>query len=302
MVILLSRVIKYGVQNFIRNGLLSSATIAVMLLVLVVCTSLALFGAAANTALTALQEKIDISVYFKTSADENQILALKKSLEDLSEVKNVEYISRDEALAQFKEKHKDDPTILQSLEELGVNPLSASLNIKAKNPRSYAGIAAFLETEAPQDIIDKVNYSENQLVIDRLNRIINTLRTGGLILAVVLAIVAFMVAFNTIRLAIYSNRESIEIMRLVGASNSLIRGPYIVEGVIHGLIAAIFTMIIFIPLVYLVNPYLKVLVLEFNITSYFWQNFLILFGLQGLIGIVLGVLSSFIAMRKYLKV
>lgn len=302
MIILLSRVIKYGLQNFVRNGLLSSATIAIMILTLVLCTGLLLFGAAGRNTIQSLQEKIDISVYFKTSTDDSQILAIKKSLESLDEVKGVEFISRDDALARFREKHKDDPNIIQSLDELGANPLAASLNIKAKDPKSYAGIDSYLKTEAPQDIIDKVNYSENQLVIDRLAKIINTMRNGGLILALVLAAVAFLVAFNTIRLAIYSNKESLEIMRLVGAPNSLIRGPYIIEGIIHGLIAAIITMIIFIPLVYLLNPYIQNLVPDFNIRSYFWQHFLGLFGIQILIGIALGIISSLIAIRKYLKV
>jgi len=302
MIILLSRVTKYGVQNFVRNGLLSSATIAVMTLTLILCTSLLVFGAAGRSTIQVLQEKIDISIYFKTTTDDNQILAVKKSLEALNEVKSVEFVSREDALTSFREKHKNDPTVIQSLDELGVNPLSASLNIKAKDPKNYAGIASFLETEVPNDIVDKVNYSQNQLVIDRLTKIVNTLRNGGLILAIILAAVAFLVAFNTIRLAIYSNRESVEIMRLVGASNSLIRGPYIVEGVIHGLIAAIITMIIFIPLVQVLGPYLKVLVPEFSITSYFWHNFLPLLGIQCLIGILLGIFSSFIAIRKYLKV
>src|SRR5574343_2108155 len=135
MVILLSRVIKYGIQNFWRNGLLSSATIAVMVLALVVFSSLIIFGSAANTTIRSLQEKIDISVYFKTAAEENQIIVLKNSLEELEEVKAVEYVSRDQALEAFKEKHKDDPAVIQSLEELGDNPLSASLNVRAKDPK-----------------------------------------------------------------------------------------------------------------------------------------------------------------------
>lgn len=302
MVILLSRVIKYGIQNFWRNGLLSSATIAVMVLALVVFSSLIIFGSAANTTIKSLQEKIDISVYFKTSTDENQIIVLKDSLEELEEVKAVEYVSRDQALEAFKEKHKDDPAVIQSLEELGDNPLSASLNVRAKNPKDYADISAFLESEAPAGIIDKINYSENQVVIERLSKIVNTLRWGGIILAIVLAIIAFLIAFNTIRLAIFSNRESIEIMRLVGASNSLIRGPYVVEGVIHALISSFITTILFIPLVYLLNPYLQILVSEFNLVSYFWSHLFFLLGIQILISGVLGVASSLIAMRKHLKV
>lgn len=302
MVILFSRVTKYGIQNFLRNGLLSSATIAVMTLTLIICTSLIIFGAAGNSTIKSLQEKIDISVYFKTSTDESQILAMKKSLESLDEVKSVEYISRDEALAIFRQKHQNDPTVLQSLDELGDNPLSASLNVKAKDPKNYAGIDSYLKTEVPQDIIDNINYSENQVVINRLNSIISTLRTGGIILAIILAVVAFLVAFNTIRLAIYSNRESVEIMRLVGASNSLIRGPYVVEGIIHGLIASIITTALFIPLVYFVGPHLKVLVPDFTLPAYFWGHIVLILGVQIVIGILLGVFSSFIAMRKYLKI
>lgn len=302
MIILLSRVTKYGLQNFWRNGLLSTATIVVMVLTLMTCASLLLVGAAGNTTIQSLQDKIDISVYFKNSADENQILAMKKSLETLVEVKNVEYVSQTDALAIFKENHKNDSTILQSLDELGDNPLPASLNIKSKDPRNYAGIASFLQTEAPQNIIDKVNYSENQVVIDRLAKIVRILRVGGLLLALILAAVAFLVAFNTIRLAIFSNRESLEIMRLVGASNSLIRGPYIVEGIIHGLIASVITMVILMPTVQIIGPYFKVLVPEFSLSGYFWGHFFMLWGIQILIGIVLGATSSFIAIRKYLKI
>lgn len=302
MVILLSRVIKYGFQNFWRNGLLSSATIAVMILALVVFSSLIIFGSAANTTIKSLQEKIDVSVYFKTSVDENQIIVLKKSLEELEEVKSVEYVSRDQALETFKENHKDDLAVIQSLDELGSNPLSASINVRAKDPKYYADISAFLESEAPAGVIDKINFSQNQVVIERLSKIVNTLRAGGIILAIVLAIIAFLIAFNTIRLAIFSNRESIEIMRLVGANNSLIRGPYIVEGVIHGLIASFITTILFIPIVYVLGPYLKVFVPEFGLVSYFWSHLFVLLGLQILISGGIGIFSSLIAMRKHLKV
>lgn len=302
MIILLSRVFKYGFQNFVRNALLSTATIAVMVLTLAVVVSLFLFGAGARTAITSFQDKIDISVYFKPEADEAQILMVQKSLEELSEVNQVEYISREVAMEKFREKHKDDEAIIKSLDELGENPLFASLNVKAKETESYASIAAFIESEISSEIIDKVNYSQNQIVIDRLSKIVNTLKIGGWIMAIIFGVVAFLVAFNTIRLAIFSNRESIEIMRLVGSSNSLIRGPYIVEGVIHGFIAAVITTIIFIPVVYILNSYFGVLVPMFSLKSYFWSQFFVLFGLQILVGMVIGIISGLIAMRKYLKV
>jgi len=301
MFIFLARIIRYGFQSFSRNGLLSSATIAIMTLTLLLCAGLIIFGSAGKTVLQNLESKIDISIYFKTSVSENQILAIKKNLENLDEVASIEYISQDDALATFKERHKNDPLILQSLEELGYNPLSASLNIKAKDPRKYEAIANYLEKEISPDFVDKINYSQNQLIIERMTKIINTVKTGGLIVAGVLSLIAFLITFNTIRLAIYSNRESISIMRLVGATSSLIRGPYFVEAFIIALGASILSMIILIPILYSIAPYLNNFIPEFNIISYFWAHFFYLFGVQFLIGLVLTSLSGIIAIRKYLR-
>jgi len=216
-------------------------------------------------------------------------------------VANVEYISQDDALATFKERHKDDPVILQSLEELGYNPLSAALNIKAKNPQNYEGIANYLEKEVSPEFIDKINYSQNQVIIDRLIKITDTVKKGGLVLALVLALVVFLITFNTIRIAIYSNRESIGIMRLVGATSSLIRGPYVIQGFIIALAASILAMIILIPLMYSIAPSFNNFIPEFNIVSYFWSHFFYLFGIQLLVGLILTTISSAVAIRKYLR-
>lgn len=302
MFVFLARIIKYGFQSFWRNGLLSSATVAIMTLTLLLCSGLIIFGNAGNVVLQSLESKIDVSVYFKTNVGENQILAIKKNIEQLDEVASVEYISQEDALATFKERHKDDPVIIQSLEELGYNPLSASLNIRAKNPRNYEGIANYLGKEIPSEFIDKINYSQNQIIIDRLNKIISAFQTGGLIAVGVLALVAFLITFNTIRLAIYSNRESIGIMRLVGASGSLIRGPYVVEAFIIALASTILSSILLIPILYSIAPYFNNFIPEFNIIEYFWSHFFYLFGIQFLVGLALAILSSVIAIRKYLKV
>jgi len=301
MFIFLARIIKSGFQSFIRNGLLSSATVVVMTLTLLVCSGLIIFGNATTSVIQSIESKIDISIYFKTNVSENQILAIKKNLEQLNEVANVEYISQDDALATFKERHKDDPVILQSLEELGYNPLSAALNIKAKNPQNYEGIANYLEKEVSPEFVDKINYSQNQVIIDRLIKITDTVKKGGLVLALVLALVVFLITFNTIRIAIYSNRESIGIMRLVGATSSLIRGPYVIQGFIIALAASILAMIILIPLMYSIAPSFNNFIPEFNIVSYFWSHFFYLFGIQLLVGLILTTISSAVAIRKYLR-
>ncbi len=296
------RIIKYGFLGFWRNGWLSMATLSIIILALLVFEGLIIFKVLTEGALDSIQNKIDISVYFKMDAPEDEILKIKKSLESLAEVKSIEYVSRDEALELFKQRHADDPTITQSLEELEENPLLASLNIKAYDPKEYVTIADYLDKTDSKTFFEKVTYAQNAVVIERLNKIIDTAEKGGLILILVLALVAVLVTFNTIRLAIYSGREQIEIMRLVGASNSFIRGPYIVEGVIYGLLGAILSMILAAPIIYFVSPYIKIFIAEMDLWAYFNSHLLLILAYQLLFGIGVGVVSSIIAVRKYLRI
>jgi cell division transport system permease protein len=302
MLTTLFRIIKYGFLGFWRNGWLSAATLSIVVIALLVFEGLLIFNVLTKNAVSSLENKIDISVYFKAATPEDEIIQAKKSLETLAEVKSVDYIPRDKALEIFKERHKDNPMITQSLEELQENPLLASLNIKAHNPKEYATIADNLEKTNFKAWFEKVTYAQNAVVIERLGKIVDTAQKGGLILIILLAVVAVLVTFNTIRLAIYSNREEIGIMRLVGASNSFIRGPYAVEGVIYGLVAGILSVIIALPVIYFVSPYLKIFIPEINLWSYFLSNLFVFFGYQLLFGVGLGIISSSIAIRKYLRI
>jgi len=269
MVTTIFRLFKYGAQTFWRQRLLSIATMVVILLALLVFEALIIFGVVAKTALGAIQDKIDISIYFKVETPEDEILATKRSLENLEEVKLVEYVSRDEALTRFRERHKDDETITTALGELEENPLSASLNIKAQNPDDYATIAAYLNNNVPTERVENITYNQNQVVIDRLASIIRVSRQLGILSALFLTVVAILVAFNTILLGIYSNREEISIMRLVGASNLYVRGPFVVMGVIY---------------------------------DYFSSHIGLLLLYQIIFGVGIGVVSSFIAIRRYLSI
>lgn len=282
---------------------MSTATLSIILLALLVFQGLIIFNTLTNTTLGILQDKIDISIYFKNTSSEDDILMIKKSLESLAEVKSVEYVSRDKALEIFKSQHSEDTTISQSLDELDENPLLASLNIKAHNPNQYSTIADYLDkNNSFKASFEKVTYAQNAVVIERLGKIIDTAKKGGFILILVLSFVAALVTFNTIRLAIYSSREEIGIMQLVGASNSFIRGPYVVEGIIYGLVAGFISVIIAAPIIYFASPYIKVFIPEMSLWSYFISHFFILLGYQLLFGVGLGIVSSVIAIRKYLRV
>lgn len=302
MIVKLSRIIKYGFNGFIRNGWLSASTVIIMILALVVFEGLILFNVVAKSAVESLQEKIDISVYFKSNVSEDSILNIKKSLEALVEVKDVQYVSRDEALAEFKESHGDDDVILQTLEQLDENPLLSSINIKANDPRNYGTIAEYLEKPVYTDLIEKVTYAQNHIVIDRLVSLVDTIKNAGAILTVFLSILAIVITFNTIRLAIFSTSEQIGIMRLVGASNNFIRGPFVVEGIIDAVIAAVLSFLILIPAINFVSPYIVRFIPEMDLQAYFNANFISLFFYQLLFGVGLGILSSIVAVRRYLHV
>jgi cell division transport system permease protein len=295
------RIIKWGLTNFWRNGWLSTATVSIMTLTLLVITVLLMLNVVANVILANLQNKIDISVYFKLETQEEEILKVKSQLEKLEEVEDVSYVSQNEALITFKEKHKDNPVLLQSLEELEFNPLEASLNIKARQANQYASINQFLESVYYKDLIDKVNYMQNKDIIEKLNKIIVDVKTGGLGLSVLLALIVFLVTFNSIRLAIYSSREEINVMKLVGASKWFIRGPFFVEGLLYGLVATVVTILILYPLFYFLSPKISGFLPIGDVFSYFRINLLSFFLLLLGVGVFLGGFSTMVAVRKYLK-
>lgn len=302
MMVEISRIIKYGFQSFLRNGWLSASTIGIMILALVVFEGLILFNVVAKGAVQAIQDKIDISVYFKSNAAEDSILNIKRSLEGLTEVKEVNYTSRDEALSEFKKRHEKDEIITQTLSQLDENPLLASLNVKAKDPRYYSTIAKYLEKPVFQNLIEKITYAQNYVMIDRLISLVDTVRKSGAILTSFLTFLAVMITFNTIRLAIFSNREQIGIMRLVGASNNFTRGPYVVEGIIYGIIAGVLSFLIFIPIINFISPYITNFIPEVDLKLYFNDHLVRILLYQLLFGVGLGIISSVIAIRKYLHV
>ena len=221
----------------------------------------------------------------------------------MAEVKSVEYISSERALEIFKSnRSKDkDQTIIQAINEISYNPLEPSLNIKAKQTSQYAKIADYFNAPSLTQYVDTVSYTENHTAIDRLNIIVQSVSRGGFVMTLVMALIAGLVVFNTIRLAIYSNRDEIGIMRAVGASNGLVRGPYVVEGMLGGITAAILSVIISAPIIYSISPYLNSPIPDLNVFSYFSSNVLKFTLYQILFAVIIGGLSSFIAVKRYLK-
>lgn len=298
----LKRVIDQGWTNFKRNSWLAFGTVGIMVLALLIFAGLVAFNVVSQNAINSLEEKVDVTAYLKTDVSDDQAQDAAKRINEISGISYVNYISREQALEDFKKRHQDEELIQQAILELGENPLQASLEIKAKDSREYASLVSFLEKSSFSGLIDKIDFYENQAVISRIQKISSGLKAGGILVTLILSVIAVLITFNTVRLTIYSQKQEIEIMRLVGASNWHIRGPYVVEGAIYGIIAGLAVLIIFYPVVYLTSPRIQAFIPSVNLATYFTgffgQMLILVFGL----GIALGVVSSVIAVRRYLKI
>ncbi len=302
------RVVRSGFVNFWRNGFLSLSSVLVLTITLLAFGSLIFFSTLTDRFLDTVREKVDINVYFALTAEETDILELQKTLEKMPEVSATEYVSREESLLRFKEKHQDNTLILQGLEEVGDNPLPAVLTIKAKDPSQYESITKSL---AEKTFIDDVNYSRNKVIIDRLSRIIPLVEKTVSVIIILLVVMAVVVTFNTIRVIIFSSRDEIAVMKLVGASNMYVRGPFVVSGIMYGIASAILSIVILGLFAY----YMDTLYIRFlhaypgDITEirhilfgYYVANFKVIFAVILGSGIALGAVSSYMAVRRYLNV
>lgn len=301
----IKRVLKSGFINFYRNGIISWVAVLVLSITLSFIASIIFLQTILHNSLDQIKNKVDVTVYFTTEAKEDDINSLKRSLEKLPEVKEVTYISAEEALQIFRDKHESDYPTIQALDEIGSNPLGGYLNIRAKEVSQYESIANFLKGDnalliGSTSIVDKVNYYQNKVVIERLNNIINGAEKLGFLITIVLVFVAVVIAFNTIRLAIFISREEISVMRLVGASNMRIRGPFMIEGAICGVIASFVTMLVFWPSTVWFGRNMTNF-LGINLYEYFVSNIFQIFFIVLLAGVLIGMISSFLAIRRYLN-
>jgi len=304
---ILKRVLVSGGKNFARGGAVSAATVLIMTVTLAIIGSLIFLSALLTFTLATVSDKVDVSVYFVTTASEQDIFAVKDQLEKLPQVTNVTYTSADDALAAFRARHASDQLTLQALNELGGNPLDASLEVRAKDPSQYESIVKFLEaspalSSGGTSIVDRINYAQNKDVIDRLTLAIQATREIGFAVVILFAIASILIAFATVRLAIYTAKDEIAVMRLVGASNAYIQGPFIVTGVITGLISTLLVLILLWPASWYAGTKTEGWFGGFNVASYYAGHFGLIFSILMLSGLALGAVASVFAIRKYLKV
>jgi len=297
-----------GFAGFWRNAFVSLASTMVLSFALFVIGVLIFLGAMLDTSLGQLRDKVDINVYFLTTAPEEEILSLKEQIETLPEVEFVEYVSREEALQEFRFRHENDQLILEALDELEDNPLGATLNVKARETSQYEGIAKFLDSnetlsaDGRGEIIDRINYFQNKAAIDKLSGIIDSAQTISFAIALLLIIISVAMTFNTVRLAVFTAKDEIGVMKLVGASNRYARGPFVVEGIFSGILSAFIALILFYPLTLWLGPSTETFFGAISVFDYYLNNFGQIFLIMLFSGILLGGGSSYLAVRRYLKI
>jgi cell division transport system permease protein len=299
------RVAKTGLTNFTRNFWLSATATLVMVITLAILTLTLIVFNVSSAAIHSVQERVDISVYFKTEVAENQILKIKDQLLQMPEISSINYVSADQALAQFKQLHSRNSLINDSLDQLSENPLPATLQIKAKQLDQFQKISDTLKKPEYASYIQQpngVNFEDNRVVIDRLSRLLSALKKLGAGMVIVFCFIAVLVIFNTIRLTIYNRREEVEIMKLVGATNWYIRWPFIIESMFYSLAASIITIALTIPIVNFLLPRLSSYIGTNLSTSNPGFNLWYIFLMQLVIAFCLGIFSSLVAIRRYLRV
>lgn len=296
----ITKIIKNGWEGFWRQGFLTFATSLVIFIAVVLGTSLFFFQGGISYLIGEIEDKIDVSVTFKDGTLRATVLEFREELIQLPEVKKVDYVSPEDAYEAFVEKNQGNQ-YMEALELLDVNPFLATLRIQAESTDQYTEIAEYVRRSDYIESIAEVNDYERGAMISSLRELTQGIQGIGIALTIFLSLIAIIVTFNTLRLSIFSQKEEIEIMRLVGATNGFIRGPFLFQGILCGLFAAVFSFIVFTFSLFSLNQKFIELFMGFDVLAFFQSNIIIILILQLLIGVGLGVLSSYFAIRKYLK-
>jgi cell division transport system permease protein len=299
-----SRIFKFALQDFNRNKGIAVATIFVLVVTMTLVSGIFFFQGMMSYLTSVIQNKIDITAYFNEEISEDEILAVKETiLSSSDDIKYVEYVSKDQALASFNEKHGDSAVLEKALEQVGENPFLPALNIITNGETSqYEKISNILETSDYAKLINKVDYSEKKDTIEKVYSITSNINRFGIIAGIILILVAVMVVFNTIKLAVDSSKAEISTMRIVGASDWFVRGPFVIQGVLYGVIAFLISILLTGGTLFLMSSKIAVVLPGFAAFGYFMSHLWLFTIIQLGFGVGVGVISSFVVIKKYLDI
>lgn len=294
------RIIRFAFQHFFRNFGLSVITIIILLLTLISVNVFIGFNHVTDEVIDMVQDKIDISLYFNKEISSDEVAHVQTYLEALDSVKSIESLGRDDVLAKFQETHQDNEDMLSSLEEVGDNPFGAMLIVKVNTMDDYNYIIQALSGEEFDQLISRRSYDNHEGTIDRIRNIADNVKIGLLAFTLLFVFISILIVYNTVKVMIYNHREEIAIMKLVGASNRFIRWPFVIEGMINVFISVLLVALLVYPFLLQIFQY-YFSTLNIDILGYFRDNMLWIFGAQFLGALFLNMISSSLAVNKYLR-
>jgi len=277
-------------------------TVFVLVLMLLSVNTLLFIRLVTNEATTSIRDQIDVSIYLSPDATADEVDEVYTYIGSLPEVTQATFFSQEEVLQNFRTLYKDNENILSSLDELSDNPLGATIVIKTKNPADYSKVIDDLSVPEYETIVESKTFTDTQGAIQKIDVITTNVEHFSFALTAFFAIIAFLIIFNTIRVAIYTQRIEISIKKLVGATNWFVRGPYVVTSVFFSIISVGIAIILVYASTGFLDPYLGVVLGDSQfLTNYYFSHILSLAGIQFAIVFFLTLVSSMLAMRRYLK-
>ncbi|MCY4576941.1 MAG: permease-like cell division protein FtsX [Candidatus Kaiserbacteria bacterium] len=305
----IKRIFYLGLVNVVRNSFVSFSVVFIMTVSLFIVGFSLLFGQVMNDVTEELRNKVDVTAYFITDTPEEQILAFRDRLEELSQVREVFYVSQETALEEYRKRHENDLDILHGLDLLKEtetpNPFRARLSIRAQQSGDFESIVRFLDNEDvlsdnPSTVIDKIDFYQNRQVIMRLSSVVDTATLLTHVVIALLIFISFIIVFNIIRLIIYLSREEIKVMRLIGAEDWYVRAPFLVSGGIYGLVGSILATVMLYPISYWLSPVVERFFEGQGLFSYYISEFFVLVLILTALGVFVGVFSSYLSSHRYL--
>ncbi|MFA5210998.1 MAG: permease-like cell division protein FtsX [Patescibacteria group bacterium] len=296
------RILKFAFQDIFRNFSLSFMTVLILILMLLSINTLIVVRIITQKSIDTVKDQIDVSVYFNAKAVEEEISEIRSYISSFPEVTSETFLTKEQVLENFKKLYADNEEIMLSLTELGENPLGPTLIVKTRDPRDYKKIISALDVPEYRGIIEAKTFDDTEIAIEKITNVTNQLEKFTYFLTALFAIISFVIIFNTIRVAIYTQRIEIGIKKLVGATNWYVKGPYIIEALVFSMLSIVLSFLIILFAVSFLDNYLNVIFSAQDLlTKYYYSNIMELVSFQFLVVFLLTALSSSFAMSKYLR-
>lgn len=299
-----ARAFSFATKNFVRNVGISMVTVAILTIALLSVNTLFLLKNATDAGLSAIQDNVAVRLQFHVDAPSKKVDEVVKMVSALSEVERADFISSDEVRKEFEARHAGDKDILAALSALQDNPFGSALKVKAKTPDDYTKILEAVSVNGYNGIIEQKTFGDHEAYIAKISALSKNITTVASVVSILFVLFAVFIIFNAIRVTVYSQREEIAIMRLVGATNGFIRAPYYIESLYYTLISIVAAFSVTYFLVQVADPFIAQSLGAgvFSLHVEFLNKLPILLFLEFLGIGLLTIIASTFAMRRYLKI